>query len=47
MARDVTNLGRWGNGDVEVGLTALDQIPYVLGLVRQAFEKQMGNGGEQ
>lgn len=44
-AKDVTNLGRWGNGDVEVGLTSLDELPYVMGLVRQAFEKQMGNGG--
>lgn len=44
-AKDVTNLGRWGNGDVEVGLSSLDELPYVMGLVRQAFEKQMGNGG--
>ena len=44
-AKDVTNLGRWGNGDVEVGLSTPDQLPYVMGLVRQAFEKQMGNGG--
>jgi len=45
FARDVTNLGRWGNGDVEVALNSLDELPYVMGLVRQAFEKQMGNGG--
>ena len=44
LARDVTNLGRWGNGNVEVSLESDDQIPYVMGLVRQAFEKQMGNG---
>lgn len=44
-AKDVTNLGRWGNGDVEVGLSTLDELPYVMGLVRQSFEKQMGNGG--
>ncbi|MEH6687776.1 MAG: DUF262 domain-containing protein [Halopseudomonas sabulinigri] len=44
-ARDVTNLGRWGNGDVEVGLSSLDNLPYVMGLVRQSFEKQMGNDG--
>ena len=44
MAKDVTNLGRWGNGDVEVGLSKPDELPYVMGLVRQAFEKQMGNG---
>ncbi len=45
LAKDVTNLGRWGNGDVEVGLSTLEELPYVMGLVRQAFEKQMGNGG--
>lgn len=44
LAKDVTNLGRWGNGDVEVGLSRVDELPYVLGLVRQAFERQMGNG---
>lgn len=44
IAKDVTNLGRWGNGDVEVSLSSLQELPYVLGLVRQAFEKQMGNG---
>ena len=47
LAKDVTNLGRWGNGDVEVGLNSSDEISYVMGLVRQAFEKQMGNGVEQ
>ena len=44
LAKDVTNLGRWGNGDVEVGLDKRDELPYIMGLVRQAFEKQMGNG---
>jgi uncharacterized protein with ParB-like and HNH nuclease domain/predicted transport protein len=42
LARDVTNMGRWGNGDVEVALSTPEEMPYVLGLVRQAFEKQMG-----
>ena len=42
--RDVTNLGRWGNGDVEVELKSIDELPYVLGLVRQSFERQMGEG---
>ena len=44
LARDVTNLGRWGNGDAEVELSSPEGLPYVMGLVRQAFEKQMGNG---
>ena len=43
-AKDVTNLGRWGNGDAEVQLSTLAELPYVMGLVRQAFEKQMGDG---
>jgi len=44
LAKDVTNLSRWGNGDAEVGLSSVEELPYVMGLVRQAFEKQMGNG---
>ena len=44
FAKDVTNLGRWGNGDVEVGLSSEEELPYVMGLVRQSYEKQMGNG---
>jgi uncharacterized protein with ParB-like and HNH nuclease domain/predicted transport protein len=44
IARDVTNLGRWGNGDSEVVLDSADSVPYVIGLVRQALERQMGNG---
>ncbi|PKN68490.1 MAG: hypothetical protein CVU54_14325 [Deltaproteobacteria bacterium HGW-Deltaproteobacteria-12] len=47
MCKDVTGVGRWGNGDVEVGFTSLEELPYIMGLVRQSFERQMGNGGEQ
>ena len=43
LCRDVTGIGRWGNGDVEVRLESLDQLPYVLGLIRQAFDRQMGS----
>lgn len=41
LCKDVTNLGRWGNGDVEVGLDNLDDIPHVMALVAQAFERQI------
>lgn len=44
VCKDITGLGRWGNGDVDVGLSSLDELPYVMGLVRQALEKQLGNG---
>ena len=40
--RDISNIGRWGNGDVEVGLSSLDELPYVMGLIRQALDRQMG-----
>ena len=43
MAKDVTNLGRWGNGNAEVYLSEREELAYVMGLVRQAFERQMGN----
>ena len=46
LCKDVTNLGRWGNGDVEVSLKSLDELPYVMRLVRQSFEQQMGDGGQ-
>lgn len=45
VARDVTNIGRWGNGDVEVVLSDTQDMAYVMGLVRQAFEIQMGDAG--
>lgn len=44
--KDVTDLGRWGNGDIEVGLKSLDELSYIMGLVRQSYERQMGNGLE-
>ncbi len=45
LCRDVRGLGKWGNGDIAVGLSSKEDIPYMMGLIRQAFEKQMGNGG--
>jgi len=47
ICRDVKGLGRWGNGDVEVILSSMDQVPYVMSLVRQSFERQIGNGEEE
>lgn len=44
LAEDVTNRGHWGNGDVECSLKSVEDIPYIMGLVRQVFEKQAGNG---
>jgi predicted transport protein len=43
-ARDVTGMGYWGSGDVLVTLTREDQVDYVLGLVRQAYNLQAHEG---
>jgi uncharacterized protein with ParB-like and HNH nuclease domain/predicted transport protein len=40
MCRDITNIGRWGNGDVELGLATFDQVDDIMWLVYQSFEKQ-------
>lgn len=46
LCRDISNIGRWGNGDVEIGFSSIEELPYVLGLIRQSFDQQMGNAGE-
>lgn len=43
LARDVTNIGAWGNGKVEVILADMENLPYCLGLIRQALEKQQND----
>jgi uncharacterized protein with ParB-like and HNH nuclease domain/predicted transport protein len=42
LAWDVSGRGHWGNGPTEVGLDEESDFTYVMGLVRQAFEFQMG-----
>ena len=46
LTKDVKGKGRWGNGEVEIRLSNLDELPYVLGLVRQSMELQLGNGAD-
>ena len=41
VARDVTSIGTWGNGDVEITLRSESNIPYILDLIYQAYEKQL------
>ncbi|RVZ00791.1 DUF262 and DUF1524 domain-containing protein [Helicobacter pylori] len=47
LARDMTNKRHWGNGDIEVKLETKEDIPYCLGLIKQALEKQMGGRNRQ
>jgi uncharacterized protein with ParB-like and HNH nuclease domain/predicted transport protein len=43
LCKDVKGLGRWGNGNTEVFLENLEDLPYIMGLVRQSLEKQLGD----
>ena len=38
IARDISNIGHWGNGDYEVKLKEPKDISYVLSLIRQSYE---------
>lgn len=40
ICKDITGLGRWGNGDVEVGLDSLDGLDDVMAIIEQAFKLQ-------
>ncbi len=47
LARDMTNKSHLGNGNIEVKLETKENIPYCLGLIKQALEKQMGGRNRQ
>lgn len=44
LCKDVSQVGKWGNGDVEVSLRRLEELPDVLDLVQQALDWQLYNG---
>ena len=37
--RDVSNVGRWGNGEVEIKISKPEDIDYVMTLIKQSFER--------
>ncbi|MED2974591.1 DUF262 and DUF1524 domain-containing protein [Fictibacillus sp. B-59209] len=39
ICKDVTNLGRWGNGDVEFGVSDINEIEDAMYLIQQSFDK--------
>ncbi len=44
ICRDVTGMKRWGNGNTEVFFEKMEDLPYIMGLVRQSLEQQLGDG---
>jgi uncharacterized protein with ParB-like and HNH nuclease domain/predicted transport protein len=41
LAKNVTGIGRWGKGDVELAVANLEEVPYAIGLIRQSLERQL------
>ena len=39
IARDVSEIGHWGNGDYEIKLSSDEQIEYIMSLVKQSLRK--------
>jgi len=37
--RDVSNIGHWGVGDVELAIDSLEKLPAAKSLIRQSFEE--------
>lgn len=46
LCKDVSNLGQWGNGDVKVWISSIDELDDIMYLVNQSFEKHIENGEE-
>ena len=41
ICKDVTDVGRWGNGDVEIALNSLDGLDDVMEIIEQAFKQDV------
>jgi uncharacterized protein with ParB-like and HNH nuclease domain/predicted transport protein len=44
--KDISNLGRWGNGDTEIKISKLEELDYVIPLIKQAFDNVVGVDNE-
>ena len=40
ICKDITGLGRWGNGDVELYMNQVSDIDEVMGFVEQSYRLQ-------
>lgn len=43
LCKDVSGLGRWGNGDIEIGISNISELDQVMELIQQSFDIQMEN----
>lgn len=42
ICRDVSGIGRWGNGEIEAPVASQDDLEYAVDLIRQSFDYQQG-----
>ncbi|WP_311561745.1 DUF5655 domain-containing protein [Peptoniphilus duerdenii] len=40
ICRDITGIGRWGNGDVELFMEHKDELDQIMEIVKQSFDAQ-------
>ena len=40
LCKDITDVGRWGNGDVDLALNSLEELDDVMKIIEQAFWQQ-------
>ena len=38
ICKDITGLGRWGNGDVELFMEHQDELDQIMEIVKQSFD---------
>jgi predicted transport protein len=38
LARDIAEIGHWGNGDYQIQFNTDDDLEYIISLVRQSFK---------
>ena len=43
LCRDITDIGRQGNGDVDLMVSSSEEIPYAMSLISQSLERQLGD----
>ena len=43
ITEDISRKGRWGNGEVSVHFRRMEDLPSVLDLIKQSYEKQVGS----
>jgi len=39
LARDVSNVGHWGNGSYEIKMSDAENLEYILSLLKQSLKK--------